>query len=191
MKKKILVPIVAVVLVFCCAIGGTLAWLTDKTAPVVNTFTVGDVEIELTETTGREYKMIPGYTLKKDPAVTVTADSEDCWLFVKVEESNNLDTFMTYAMAAGWTALEGEVGVFYHEVKTGASDQTFAVLKDDQVSVKDDVTKKMMNDLTENTYPTLSFAAYAVQQHKSNASGVVSDFTPAEAWAAIAASPVA
>lgn len=39
MKKKVL-SIVAVVLVLCCAIGGTLAWLTDKTNPVVNTLSL-------------------------------------------------------------------------------------------------------------------------------------------------------
>ena len=60
MKKKIFVPVVAAALALCCAIGGTLAWLTDKTDPVVNTFTVGNVDITLAETTGQEYKMVPG-----------------------------------------------------------------------------------------------------------------------------------
>lgn len=92
MKKKVL-SIVAVVLVLCCAIGGTLAWLTDKTDPVVNTFTVGDINIELKETT-TNYKMVPGNTITKDPKVTVKANSEACWLFVKVEKSSNFDSFI-------------------------------------------------------------------------------------------------
>lgn len=187
MKKKILVSAVAAALVLCCAIGGTLAWLTAQTNPVINTFTVGNVDLTLTETTGPTYKMVPGCTIKKDPTVTVTKDSEDCWLFVKVEKSTNFDTFMTYAMADGWEQLKNAEGqdvadVFYREVKTGEANQEFAVLKDNQVAVKDSVDKSLMDGLTKETYPTLTFTAYAVQQHKGNAEGTVENFTPAEAW---------
>lgn len=173
MKKKVL-SIVAVVLVLCCAIGGTLAWLTDKTGPVVNTFTVGDINIELTETT-TNYKMVPGNTITKDPKVTVKANSEACWLFVKVEESANFDNFMTYAMADGWTALPDVAGVYYREVAATTAATDFSVLQGNSVSVKDTVTKADLNALTQNTFPTLTFTAYAVQ--KDNVNSV------ADAWA--------
>ena len=178
MKKKLFISVVAVALVACFAIGGTLAWLTDKTDPKVNTFTVGDIDITLAETTSN-YKMIPGYTIAKDPKVSVTADSEDCYLFVKVEESENFDNFMTYTMADGWTELE--TGVYYRVVKNSDTPREFYVLADNQVTVKGEVTKEMLNDLTEGTYPTLTFTAYAVQLHKNN----TQDFTAAEAWAAV------
>lgn len=77
-------------LVVGCAVGGTIAWLTATTEPVVNTFTYGKIKIELTETTGTEYKIIPGVNISKDPKVTVKADSEACWLFVKVAEKVRL-----------------------------------------------------------------------------------------------------
>lgn len=185
MKKKILVSVVAAVLVLCCAIGGTLAWLTAKTEPLVNTFTVGDVEIDLKETTS-SYKMIPGYTIEKDPLVTVKQNSEDCWLFVKVEKSENFDNFMKYETAAGWTALPDIEGVFYREVKTGAADQSFSVLKDDRVTVLNSVTKQMLDGLNEENRPTLTFTAYAVQQHTDSEN----DFKPAEAWEVINTSVV-
>lgn len=162
MKKKVL-SIVAVVLVLCCAIGGTLAWLTAQTNPVVNTFTVGDINIELTETT-TNYKMVPGNTIEKDPKVTVKANSEACWLFVKVEKSSNFDSFMTYAMADGWTALPGVAGVYYREVAATTAATDFSVLKDNSVLVKDSVTKADLNALTRDTFPTLTFTAYAVQK---------------------------
>ena len=162
MKKKVL-SIVAVVLVLCCAIGGTLAWLTDKTASVTNTFTVGDINIELTETT-TNYKMVPGNTISKDPKVTVKANSEACWLFVKVEKSSNFDSFMTYAMADGWTALPGVTGVYYREVAATTAATDFSVLKDNSVSVMNTVTKADLNALTQSTFPTLTFTAYAVQR---------------------------
>lgn len=163
MKKKVL-SIVAVILVLCCAIGGTLAWLTDKTDPVVNTFTVGDINIELTESENLNLKMVPGNTITKDPKVTVKANSEACWLFVKVEESANFDSFMTYDMADGWTELPGVAGVYYREVAATTAATDFSVLKGDSVSVKDTVTKADLNALTQNTFPTLTFTAYAVQK---------------------------
>ena len=185
MKKKILASAVVAALALCCVIGGTLAWLTAKTEPLVNTFTVGDVDIALEETTGDTYKMLPGCTIAKDPTVTVTKESEDCWLFVEVDESANFDNFMTYAMADGWDVLNDETGVFYRKVKTDTADQAFAVLKDNKVTVLNTVTKNMMNDLTQETYPTLTFTAYAVQQHKDNG-----DFTPADAWKTVSGSTV-
>lgn len=163
MKKKVL-SIVAVVLVLCCAIGGTLAWLTDKTDSVVNTFTVGDINIELTESENLNLKMVPGNTITKDPKVTVKDGSEACWLFVKVEKSANFDSFMTYEMADGWTALPDVTGVYYREVAATTAATDFSVLKDNSVLVKDGVTKTMLNGLDETTFPTLTFTAYAVQK---------------------------
>ena len=165
MKKKIALSIAAIALVICCAVGGTLAWLTDKTGPVVNTFTVGNIDITLAETTGNSYKMVPGNTITKDPKVTVEGGSEDCWLFVKVEKSN-FDNFMTYTIDSGWTALTGVDGVYYREVAASTTDQAFAVLTGNQVTVKDTVTKADMDGLTSSgaTLPTLTFTAYAVQK---------------------------
>lgn len=166
MKKKVL-SIVAVVLVLCCAIGGTLAWLTDRTNPVVNTFTVGDINIELKETT-TNYKMVPGNTISKDPFVKVEANSEACWLFVKVVKSANFDGFMTYAMADGWTQGDGKDipdNVFYREVPATTADVSFDVLRNNQVQVLNTVTKTQMENIKNNviTAPTLTFTAYAVQ----------------------------
>ena len=161
MKKKIAISIVAVALVLCCAIGGTLAWLTDKTDPVVNTFTVGDINIELKETTS-DYKMVPGNTIAKDPKVTVKANSEDCYLFVKVTKSGNFDQFLTYAMADGWTQYEGTTDVWYRTVPASNANQEFEVLKDSKVTVNGTVTKEMMTS-SDFTNPTLTFKAAAVQ----------------------------
>lgn len=170
MKKK-LTTVLAIVLVVALSVAGTYAYLTDKTGPVVNTFTVGNVNIDLTEGTGEFYKMVPGTTIGKDPKVTVEAKSEACWLFVKVEKSTNFDSFLTYAMADGWTELED--GVFYRPVEASGTAQNFYVLADNQVIVKSDVTKAMMDGLTDATRPTLTFTAYACQTagFENNAAG--------------------
>lgn len=180
MTKKTLIAITAVVLVLFCTVGATLAWLVANTAPVTNTFTYGDIKITLAETT-TSYKMIPGYTIAKDPKVTVTANSEACYLFVKIEASTNFSDFMEYVVADGWTALNGNAGVYYREVSASTSDQTFAVLKNDQVKVGSEVTKAQFDALTDTTKPKLTFTAYACQLYKGNES----KFTAAEAWAIV------
>lgn len=174
MKKKLTVSLAVLALVACMAAGATLAWLTATTSSVTNTFTYGDINIELKETTGESYKMVPGNTIAKDPKVTVKANSEACWLFVKVEKSDNFDSFMTYGIASGWTALAGESGVYYREVASSTTDTVFDVLSGNSVTVKTTVTKEQFNSLTPDTMPTLTFTAYACQ--KDNVS------TAADAW---------
>lgn len=162
MKKKTLALVLALTLLVAGVVGGTLAWLTDRTAEVKNTFTVGDINIGLTETTA-DYKMVPGNTIAKDPTVTVKANSEACWLFVQVTESTNLKDFITYAIAEGWTALPGVDGVYYREVSASDADQTFPVLAGNAVTVKNTVTKEMLT-AKDFANPTLTFKAYAVQK---------------------------
>ncbi len=163
MKKKILVACLCVALAVLTIAGTTLAYLTATTESVTNTFTVGNIDITLAETK-TDFKMVPGSTIAKDPKVTVKAGSEDCWLFVKVEKSTNLDRFIAYTIDSGWTALSGVNGVYYREVSAAATDTNFSVLAGDQVTVNTTVTKPMMDALTQSTYPTLTFTAYAVQK---------------------------
>lgn len=163
MKKKILVACLCVALAVLTIAGTTLAYLTATTESVTNTFTVGNIDITLAETK-TDFKMVPGSTIAKDPKVTVKAGSEDCWLFVKVEKSTDLDRFIAYTIDSGWTALSGVNGVYYREVSAAATDTNFSVLAGDQVTVNTTVTKPMMDALTQSTYPTLTFTAYAVQK---------------------------
>lgn len=175
MKKKLLASVVAIALVACCVIGGTLAWLTDKTDPVINTFTVGDVNIDLTETTGTNYKVVPGTNITKDPKVTVEANSEACYLFVKIE-TTDWNNKMTYEVADGWTELKGQTGVYYRTVESSEAPQYFQVLKNDTVVVPGTLTESELETMETNV-PTLTFTAYAVQSEN------MADATAA--WAAL------
>lgn len=208
--SKTLALVVVMMLVIGCTIGGTIAWLTDETDSVTNTFTVGDINITLAETYNKdtnddktndawEGKMVPGNTLSKDPKVTVTAGSEDCWLFVKVEKSGTLDKYIAYAMAGGWTALDEtkNPGVYYYNgtitqgtpisilgAGTYTNDQNDTVTWNaDHVGVKPEVTKSDMETLNAAgaTQPTLTFTAYAVQ--KDNIADA------ATAWSKLPANP--
>jgi hypothetical protein len=167
---KTFVAMLALVLVIGCAVGGTVAWLTAQTGPVVNTFTYGDIKIDLTETKpdNRQAKIIPGVDIEKDPKVTVKANSEACWLFVKVEEAGTFVTGkVTYSIATGWTQGDGTkipANVYYREVDAATTDQEFNVLKDNKVTVSEKLTKAEVNRINAENQPKLTFTAYAVQK---------------------------
>ena len=177
MKKKTLALLLALVLVFGAAVGGTIAYLTDTTGPITNTFTVGNINIGLAET-ATDFKMVPGCDITKDPKVTVEANSEACWLFVRIDESSNLDDFISYTVASDWTQGDGTkipANVWYRSVDASTTDQIFSVLAGDKVAVNNTVTKAMMDNLTDSTRPTLTFTACAVQADGFTAA--------ADAWA--------
>lgn len=179
-STKVFLSLLALVLVVGCAVGGTIAWLTAKTDPVVNTFTYGKININLGESTGNAYTIIPGVNISKDPKVTVKADSEACWMFVKVVEGGTfVANRVTYSIADGWTQGDGTViptNVYYREVNAVTADTDFYVLKDNMVTVSETLTKVDIKDLTEN-HPQLIFTAYAVQKDGIG--------TAAEAWAKV------
>lgn len=127
MKKKIVSVCLVVCLLATAIIGTTLAYFTDEKA-VTNTFTTGDVTIKLDETDvgadgvatgegrkeeGNAYHLLPGKTYIKDPIVTVEAGSEECYVFVRVNNTlsgieSKAEGYVSIAdqMAAnGWSVL--------------------------------------------------------------------------------------
>lgn len=162
------------------AVGGTAAWLAAKSKPIASTFTFGDINITLTETDHQEQiKIIPGVDIPKDLKVTVQANSVDCWLFVKVEQTGTfVPDKVTYSIDDGWTKGDGSqipTNVYYREVNTATTDSVFSVLMGDKITVSNELTKA---DIENITGPTLTFTAYAVQKEGIN--------TAADAWAVAA-----
>ena len=192
MKKK-LMTVLALVLVIAMSVAGTIAFLTDTTDPITNTFTVGKVDITLTETfntdTNGDQKndawkaqLIPGTTYTKDPVVTVTADSEDCWLFVKFEEKNGAATYLNYTSnltaANGWTQGDDEnipSNVWYRAVAKDAAVKSFHLLLNDTVAIDSDaVTNENMNTAAE---AQLVYTAYACQSANMTVEAAWAQFT--------------
>lgn len=128
--KAILMALCAVLLV-AASVMGTLAYLT-STDTVTNTFTVGKVAITLDEApvdangqktngprrTSNEYHLLPGHRYDKDPTVHVAADSEDCYLFVKVvNEIADIEAPTTIAnqmTANGWAVVDPVKGIYVY-----------------------------------------------------------------------------
>ena len=109
MKKSLITMLVALCLVGALGVGATLAFLSDSTNAKTNTFTIGAVDIDLTETadagnthatvvenatkTGYDFTGIqPGDVLNKKPVVTVADTSKDCYVFVKITGDAALTT---------------------------------------------------------------------------------------------------
>ena len=174
MPIKIAALIAAIVLFIGCTAGGTVAWLVSKPAAITNVFTVGNINAELTETK-KEFKIVPGVDIAKDPVATVEANSENCYLFVKLTEEN-WPTFteatkagsttrkVEYEIADGWTELESEHGVYYREVTKKDTDQPFDVLKGNKVTVSSTLTKENADAIQKAEAPKLTVAVYAVQK---------------------------
>lgn len=127
-KTKALALALCAVLLVVTTVFVTMAFLTSKDT-VTNTFTVGKVTITLDEADvnndgtyvsnkdarvdANEYKLIPGHTYIKDPTIHVADDSEECWLFVKVEnglanaEAEGATSIASQMAAKGWTKVDG------------------------------------------------------------------------------------
>lgn len=192
MKKKIITTITMLALIICFTIGGTLAWLMDKTDPVQNTFTSGDVDITLTETPNTNIQdddetndswsaqMIPGNTYAKDPKVTVkgATDAVACWLFVKVEEKGNAQTYLDYSFTFdnvdGWQQLNTSTKdgttttVWYREVTASETDQSWYLL-DGKQGYENGFVEVNATTVTKANVDTaaqaeLVFTAYAAQK---------------------------
>lgn len=188
MKKTLrkILPVLALVLVVAVAsVGGTIAWLTAKTDTVTNTFTVGDINIDLYETkypngdtkkdgNGEETrlnvnewsaKLIPGEEYHKNPVVSVADGSEDCYLFVKFKENNNPRGYLDYTSTLkgenGWNQLEGHPTVWYREVKMTDESREWHLLEGDKVTVKGALTKDGMPEADKT--PVLQYTAAAIQ----------------------------
>lgn len=183
MKKRTVALLLAAVLLLGGVIGGTLAWLMDQTGAVTNTFTIGDVDIDLTETgtdnTGaKEYDIVPGDTASKDPKVTVIAGSVKSYLFISVTEVNNsitldgqtVDPIISWTIADGWTEYtpvadaDKKAGAtyYYRVVEKADVDQPFDILEGNEIAVSADVTKAMVAAIGENL-PQLIFDSAAIQ----------------------------
>ena len=122
-KKKTVLA--AAILLFMFVIGGAIAYFTD-TDQKTNTFTIGSVDITLTEdgwdalpdTNSNDIPdaaedMMPGESVTKDPLINNVSIKNDAYVFAKVEvpcttivaPATTSEELFTYTTNAGWTEL--------------------------------------------------------------------------------------
>lgn len=166
--KKILLLVLCAALLVGASVMGTVAYLTD-TDDATNTFTIGAVDIELKEyklaedgysATSEEVeklediKLIPGREIEKKPFITVGADSEDCWLFVVVE--NGLGEAVTINWEDGeWTNVKGNIWQYKKTVSAGDKVVVFP-----SITCSESLTNAQFEEIENQS---IVIKAYAVQ----------------------------
>lgn len=127
MKKKIIALLLVVALTAAVAIGGTLAYLTDRDSEA-NVFTVGDVNIDLNETFNQGAALLPGVSVNKEPTIT-NMGPNNTYVWATVAVPANLASVIDFSgEGAGWeawdngtnTTINGENYVLYTILHTGA-----------------------------------------------------------------------
>lgn len=197
--------ILAITMLVGSTLGGTLAYLTDQTASVKNTFTVGDVgDLTLTETPVDKYVVVPGVDITKDPTVTYEGNNIDAYIFVKIDGGNKwkhshqplpnnystntysvvtgnaVDLSMYFNVADGWGKLNTSEDVYWRKVTATAT----AAAENGKLSfpIIENDTVYVSSAITEATIANyaseLTFTAYAIQ-----AAGFEDDV--AGAWGAL------
>ena len=177
-KTKALALALCAVLLVVSTVFVTMAFLTDRDS-VHNTFTFGQVGISLDEadvdangvveagenrksTEGRvqanEYHLIPGHEYVKDPTIHVDSTSEDCWLFVKLE--NGLQNIIASSTIEeqmeenGWDCIDAENNIWAYEAVAS---------KNDHIDVFDEFTITENADVSLYGGAVINLTAYAVQ----------------------------
>ena len=186
-KKKVFMTVLCAAALVVASVLGTMAFLTSKDK-VNNTFTVGNVAITLDEAKVTDagnpvegadrvkaniYKLIPGHEYTKDPTVHVTANSEDSWVFIKVEDGlaaiEDDTTVADQITGNGWTALDGVAGVYYKEYSSSTAATDLVVFETFKV--------KGNADVAQYANAKIDVTAYAIQKDGFT--------TPAAAWAEV------
>lgn len=206
MKKKILVACLCVALAVLTVAGTTLAYLTSQQT-VTNTFTVGNVKITMDEKDvdndtntadnltingeqrdkANSYKLMPGQTYTKDPIIRVDANSEDCYLFVTVNNQISSieatgDTTVAAQMAAnGWQAVENQTNLYVYIGKAEGASAPLAVAKSNNVPVFEKIV--VSDDATNTSLEAVNGKTIVVNAYAVQAEGFTNK-TAADIWGA-------
>lgn len=191
--KRTLITVVAMLLVCVVSVAATLAYLYDKSDTVVNTFTVGNVEISLDEKdvdnsspdkdrdVANKYKLTAGATLEKDPTVHVSNYSEESYIFVEVIvddavaavlESSGEKSIASQMTKNGWELLEGNIYAYNKTVTGLGNAAALNIPVFTTISVKSEAKGE---DLAAAAEAKITITAYAIQKDGIS--------TPAAAWA--------
>lgn len=138
-KKNILMIALSLCLVSIIAVGGTLAYFTDNTDKKVNTFTTGQVAIEIVDETpagpvneevpegpqmvtgNKDNKtgnityedVMPGDVISKTVGVTVNDESQEAWVAIKVDvtatPAADSNLSVEDAQDAVWALIDAQV----------------------------------------------------------------------------------
>ena len=187
-KKSLLMMMVTICLIAVVGVGATLAYLTDTTETLTNTFTLGKTDIEIDEPEWEEPEdIVPGQEIAKDPTVTVMAKSVDSFVFMRVSGIDAMEAagFEVGEFNAAWVKAddaEGKDGIYVYSDANGPA----VVAKSDEdqelPALFEKVTYKAENTETKGGEFNLLVKAAAVQATGEEG------YTYEDAYAAVAES---
>lgn len=200
-QKAIIVSLLLAVIA-AMTISPTLSWLSDTSDSVVNTFAGGAISIKLDEalvdTNGKtvegdnaqrvlenSYKYIPGAVLDKDPTVTVLKGSEECYVFMCVD--NELNDFFTINYdTTSWlkVASNGNKTVYIYKSSINALMTDNDVVLNPiftTITVSQDLTSQDVEEIGQKTVTATAYAVQAANIEKNEAINLaIEQFLPAE-----------
>ncbi|MCD8025524.1 MAG: hypothetical protein LUF33_00950 [Clostridiales bacterium] len=179
-KKRIITIAASLVIIAALTVGSTIAWLSDKSDTIVNTFNGQSITVIVEEspvddsgkittgskTTGNDYTFVAGSVLDKDPTATVKKGSAKSYVYLYID--NNLASYTTLNIdETNWALVES--GVYRY---IGGSDGGVVDAKDADVELPAIFTTVTFNTDIEaddiaiiNAMPdnTIEVTAFAVQ----------------------------
>lgn len=182
-KSKVLLTLACAVLLVAASVMGTLAYLTSHDE-VKNTFSVGSVTITMDELdvdnstddknrdTENSYKLMPGHQYIKDPIIHVASTSEDCYLFVTINNEIAAieakgTTVAEQMRVEGWADVEGVANTYVYIGTAEGAVKPLAVSGGRDIPVFEEIViaGSVDNDtLAGYANKTITVKAYAVQK---------------------------
>ena len=193
MKKKITLISLAVVALLLVGLLGSLAFLTDE-KDVTNTFTVGNVKIDLEEPTypvdDEPLKLLPGTEIDKDPTVTLKEGSEDAYIFMQIIYVDGIETVLeAIEISDKWVLIDADANLYVYSDTSGP----IAVSAATADNVLEPLFEEIVVDATlDNSVfealgaePQLIIRAFAHQALVNGTDAYTTALAAAEVWAGV------
>ena len=135
-SKKSLTALIALILIVCLAVGGTVAFIVTQTQAVKNTFTPSDVKVDIQE----EFNG----SIKKNVNVKNTGDT-DAYIRVKLvtymadSEGNPIAenaSIPSFVPGSDWSYCESD-DTYYYGKPVATGDKTSDIIGSDGITLKD------------------------------------------------------
>lgn len=179
-SQKLMLTSVLLAIIAVMTILPSLSWLSSTTDPVVNTFAGGTIALKLDEakvdTDGKaiageprvkenRYKYVAGAVLDKDPTATVLKGSEECYVFLLVENGLNNDKFTMNCDTESWLKVaetaDGSSTVYAYKTKVNALESDVDVALEPiftKVTISNELTSADIEALGEKKVCVTAFA---------------------------------
>ncbi len=178
--RKVGLSCILLLVIALVTVTPTLAWLSARSDSVVNYFGGGAIAITLDETsvdadgnpiegesrvTENHYKYTAGSVLTKDPTVTVLANSEDCYVYVCVDNQLPVELFTLDFNLEDWVyvAEVNDMTIYrYAEIVECSEENQVLTPIFTEVIVSSELTTTHINELGTRTVTVTAFAIQAL-----------------------------